>query len=566
MARRKAPNGVVAAAEAERQFVVPEGKRPMEVVLEEFWRWLATGACKIRSKRGGALIALRPNKSQRRIFKVMYEQARAGEPVRVLILKPRQHGASTFIQAFIYFFVKFVPHVHALTVAHADDSTREIFGILRGIYEHDPGRLDEVKAANRKELVYGHGSRAALATAGGRYIASGMTLQALNESELSKWEGDVEDQCASIENALTDDPLSFHAIDSTSNRADTSGVFEERWRRATAGKLGGFRAVFVSWLDVEEYSRPVPAGGLGELLDYEREYMERHGATAEQISWYRFKLGSRSRQLMMQEFPTTPEEAFQVAKGRIYPMLRDERHNVRIEDLRGWRLYRGIDWGGSHPFVCLWVAARDGVGTGLTVDKFACPELWRSMAGWCWDSGGRRPEEKYKDCNDALRYVIGHYCLTGRVHVFRELVVEDSGQKGLSEADLANEVLSLSAGEQYRGTVADRSRPNSIVLFNKMGVSTVAKAVPRTTAIGEIEDEIAMVHTLLVGSVDLAQRVPPPPSFWDTLRKARSWGSRVGVKIGTLAQDVVDVRSQNGVGCSGHPFLGRARRGMRRTN
>ena len=68
-----------------------------------FARWLATERCVIRDIHAD-LVPLVPNRAQRVLFAAMMEQASQGLPVRIVILKARKPGVSTFIQA-LYFFM-----------------------------------------------------------------------------------------------------------------------------------------------------------------------------------------------------------------------------------------------------------------------------------------------------------------------------------------------------------------------------------------------------------------------------------------------------------------------------
>ena len=48
--------------------------------------------------KSGDLIDFKLNKAQRKIYSAIQEQARAGKPIRIIVLKARQLGITTFCQ------------------------------------------------------------------------------------------------------------------------------------------------------------------------------------------------------------------------------------------------------------------------------------------------------------------------------------------------------------------------------------------------------------------------------------------------------------------------------------
>ena len=74
---------------------------------------------------------------------------------------------------------------------------------------------------------------------------------------------------------------------------------------------GDFRRQFLCWRDHPEYRNPVPFAG--KLLDVERDYIAKNALSQEESSWWvreRRGLAAHKRHLMVQENPSTAEEAF----------------------------------------------------------------------------------------------------------------------------------------------------------------------------------------------------------------------------------------------------------------
>lgn len=532
---------------------------PMAQLLVKFHAWVLSGACKIRDRKG-RIVPLVPNVAQMDTHKAMLAQALQGKPIRLIRLKARKVGVSTWVQALYYYLTRDLPNMTAVTVAHSRDSNAEIFEITKRIHHFDPDAIDEERS-NRRELAYDlpHGSVFRTESASGTYIGSGSTIFFLHMSELAKWEADViADQLLSLKNAVPTEANTIVVIESTANRKDPTREFETHWKKAEAGE-SDYLPIFTPWFAEPEYRRK--SEPLTDLSDYERNLMTRFSLDFDQIAWRREMVRNNcngSELLFKQEFPATPDEAFQVATGLIFPMLSRATHERRIDPIelrRDFDLYRGIDWGGAHPFVCLWVAHRPGP-SAFSIDVMECMQSWEQLVGWSRGANGR-PHPLNDDACDALRYVITTFKLNGHVHVYRELFVPNSAQLGMSEVDLALRINKLSETEIYVSGVADRSRPNSIVLFNQHGVPCVAAERPRTTVQGEIEDGLAVMQALMMGTADLK---PFERSETYAERAVREYGERefdYGLTEELAMLERQGRRESDGMTGSGlHPMLG----------
>lgn len=480
---------------------------PMYQRLEGFFEWLAMGHCKIKD-RMGRLIPLDPNPMQQRLFEVMLKQAYANKPVRVIILKGRKGGASTFIQALYYYLAKSAPHISSRVIAHTDDSTRDIYEISHRIMLNDDSQPKPKGPANPME--WEHDSSLTTRTAGGQYVSSGSNIQNLHLSELPKWPGtkqSIKDQLSSVLQSVPEVPNSIVIIESTANMADATGEYRERWDNAVAG-LSPYVSFFSPWYEEPSYriEQPELPESLGEYLAWLREEFDLDDG---QLAWYHNKLhgdfnGDHLR--MKQEYPTTPEEAFQSPEGRIFPIADEKRHKRVIEITAEHEVFRALDWGGVDPFVCLWVAHTPGP-PGFTVDIAACPNTWREIQAYHWGDNAK-PVDKDNHTCDALRYAVMHFALTGHVHVFREIYEPHSASRGLTILDLA-ERIKLESREPIVGTVADRSQPGNITLMNNRGVYADPYAHPGKPSVnGMIIDGIDRINGLMNAIVPLEPDKP----------------------------------------------------------
>lgn len=490
----------------------------MVSLLRGYWDWVARRQfmIKVDTPEGPIVQPLVPNELQRTMYEEWMAQAKAGLPIRQLDYKSRKMGCSTFSLGLAYYMVKTREHMHAVVVAHTDQSTRDLFEIVARAYVYDPDHKARPAWPDGSTLdcMAERDSKLTIRTFGGQYPLSSATLQFLLISELAKVQGDkeyVQGQLMSLLNAVKHAPLTFVGIESTANRADDSGEFEARAREAEKG-TGPFAFVFGAWHEEPGYAvAGPPLEPLADELERkaEDELIERRPYLSdEQLRWRRVQIRNlRGLRNFQQEYPDNPEEGFQVASGRVFPSLRRERHgwSQRVEALlsAGYELYRGVDWGGADPFVCVCVAHRPGGNGRFTVDTEACPELWRELTHLLYDGRGK-PRDRDNHGVDALRYAVTYYNMTGHVHALAEIyepnfAIDDQGIDWC-----ADRVLTLSGDWPIAGTVGDRSRLDSLASFRAAGIPIVGYEIKGVTGRGsEIMYGVDRLNELMMATGEL---------------------------------------------------------------
>ena len=222
----------------------------------------------IRTKNA-EIVPLRLNAPQNKLYRALAAQARAGKPLRAIVLKARQMGFSTLTEALIFKRTATRRAVRSGIVAHRDDSSNNLFNMSKRFYDNLPPALQpQCRASNARELVFdtpggagraggaGLGSSIKVMTAGGPGIGRSETFQNLHLSEYAFWPGDKEATLAGLLNAVPDAPDTMVVIESTANGFD---AFKRRWDDAVAGK-SGFVPVFCAWWELEEYRRAPEPG------------------------------------------------------------------------------------------------------------------------------------------------------------------------------------------------------------------------------------------------------------------------------------------------------------------
>ena len=289
--------------------------------LDFYSRW----ALRIRTKEG-AIEPFNLNAVQRRFHKEVEDQRNRTGRVRKIILKGRQQGLSTYVSGRLYWRLSQSTAKKGLVVAHKADSTRTLFDMYQRYHGACPPMLKpSTKFSSRKELVFDKlDTGIVVATAGGDGIARSETLTHAHLSELAFWPS-----------ATAED--NFNALDQTiPNAADTEvfiestacgfNLFKTLWDAAVRGE-SDYEPFFAAWFETPEYREPV-AEAFERTME-EQDLVDRYKLDDGQLLWRRKKIAKTGRQLFMQEYPCTPEEAF-IASGR--PVFNPEQVTVLLKD------------------------------------------------------------------------------------------------------------------------------------------------------------------------------------------------------------------------------------------
>lgn len=273
----------------------------------------AESCLKIKTK-SGALIPFAFNKAQRYAHEMLEKQKRETGKVRALILKARQQGFSTYVGGRFYHRSSLNHGVSVFILTHEQAATDNLFAMTVRYHEHTPLK-PHTGAANAKELLFDRlDSGYSVATAGQKAVGRSKTVQLFHGSEVAFWPN-AADHFAGVGQAIPDLPGTEIILESTAN--GVTGEFYERWQQAQDG-IGDYIPIFSPWFWEPAYRRTVPDGFYlrsdkmaGEDLS-EQEYAELHGLDLGQMAWRRAKIAElKDPMLFMQEYPATPEEAFQ---------------------------------------------------------------------------------------------------------------------------------------------------------------------------------------------------------------------------------------------------------------
>ena len=126
-------------------------KQVRKKLLNNF-NFYSKSALKIRTKEG-KINPLALNPAQQILDKAVNDQMASEGKVRVIILKARQQGLSTYTGGYLYFSVSQRPACKAMVITHHADSTRALFDMTKRFHEHCPDILKpHTKYSSRREI------------------------------------------------------------------------------------------------------------------------------------------------------------------------------------------------------------------------------------------------------------------------------------------------------------------------------------------------------------------------------------------------------------------------------
>ena len=280
--------------------------------LRDDFEYYAERCLKIRPK-SGSIVDFKLNSAQKFIHSKIEEQRSKDGYVRAIILKGRQQGCSTYTEARFYWIVSQSWGKQAFILTHQQAATDNLFGMVQRYHDYCPEIVKpSTSSASSKELCFDVlDSGYKVGTAGSKGVGRSSTIQLFHGSEVAFWPHAPE-HASGIMNAIPHGMGTEIILESTAN--GIGNYFHDQWQAAARGE-SDFIPIFVPWHWQEEYS--VKSKNEIVLTDYEKEIQEKYELSEGQLNWRRRKIvefeGVGGETLFKQEYPFTPEEAFQVS-------------------------------------------------------------------------------------------------------------------------------------------------------------------------------------------------------------------------------------------------------------
>ena len=295
-------------------------------LVENGFMWIKTKDAK--------LVRFIPNSSQIKVLKRLREAMATGKPVKMWLLKYRQGGMSTLIEAIIVALVITKPNVSALIIADLKDHTDNLYQMfklyceqLQDLYPH---LIPDIKKSNDKNFEFEKTrSKIILGTAENPKCAKSGTFQYVHLSEVAFFRA-YDELMGDLMQTVPDIGQSIVIGETTANGKN---FFYKEWVKAVKGN-SSWIAMFLPWFEMEEYCLPVENGEMfpmeeielgdmtkAEFIKEEKELAAKYKLPEGQINWRRYAIVDKCQgklSTFYREYPSRWEEAFSMSGGSFF--------------------------------------------------------------------------------------------------------------------------------------------------------------------------------------------------------------------------------------------------------
>lgn len=307
------------------QIITTEDRKreSIKIIISDFYLFCEKNLY-ITDKKG-QLIKLKLNEAQKKLVEAVLKDLQHHRPVRYIVLKARQLGLSTIIEALCYWWAATHPYVQAAIAAHDADAANNLYKMFQKYYENTDNIFrPKSKYYTQHDLTFdteqGTGLKSSIKTFVAKKGGTGRsaTNRFLHCSEVAFWEGGTE-IVAGLMQTVPLLPETFIFLESTAN--GVGGYFYDEWQLAKKGE-SPFKPFFFAWHSHDEYELNVPprmnfTADERELITLFKDLIYPERTWKRKLMWRREKIKEfrSDPEKFMQEYPSNDWEAF-VASGR----------------------------------------------------------------------------------------------------------------------------------------------------------------------------------------------------------------------------------------------------------
>jgi hypothetical protein len=276
------------------------------------------------------------------LIRTVEREMALGKPVRIIILKARQMGLSTAVEAILFTMAFVLDRMRSMIIAHDIPSSQGLLGMTEFYWDTYPYHdlfTPKYRSQKHLEWIETHSS-IKVQTAANTKAGRSSTLQGIHASEVAFYDK-AHELMAGLLQAMPNLPETMLFLESTAN--GVGNYFHQTWLMAEAGQ-NDFIPLFFPWYKHPEYVMPVfrPLG----VLDEEERVLTRFfgmlgmedGEIEQRLTWRRYVIRNDLRNdllLFHQEYPTTPEEAFLSTGKNVFPASHLKHCYRPMEGLKG---------------------------------------------------------------------------------------------------------------------------------------------------------------------------------------------------------------------------------------
>ncbi len=326
------------------------------------------------------------NYAQHRIVQEVNDSLNNRTPSRFIVLKARQVGVSTVIEALMFSLAMMLNRMSGLVISHEASSAAWLLKMTNHYW--DTWRFKPLYSIRHNSVSHmswdDTGSSIRIATAKNASAGRSTTVQFLHGSEVAFWD-DPLSLMVGLAQSIPDTHPSIIAFESTAN--GVGGYFYDQWNAAVDGETD-FTPLFFPWHQHPEYTAAYlhQSSTLGALNDEER-ILRAIGIDDDRLVWRRWMIRNKLNNdvtRFKQEYPTVPEEAFVVTGRNIFP---DGDLGACYDPMNGLQGFLVEEGGGRVRF-------QESIDGPITIFRYPGEDMDR---------------HKYMVSGDATRSVTGDY-------------------------------------------------------------------------------------------------------------------------------------------------------------
>lgn len=302
----------------------------------------ASGVLKCtRTGEGYGLAPLEFNSQQQKLHALIEQQKRETGRVRVVILKSRRLGISTYVAGRFTHNLAFAKHRSANITTHKSDASQTVFKIYKRYLDNLPPFIKPPLKSNNTSKVEFEGTdcHIEIATANSAETGRGSTYHLMHLSEVAFWENG-EEIVAGLLQTVSEAPGTEIIFESTAK--GIGNTFHNMW--CGADKIGpdgeitrgtnGYLGIFLNWLEDDKcYSEPPEDF---EPTTEEKELIRIWGMNNGQLWWRRKQIAITGEAKFLEEYPLTAAEAFRVSNNDSFitseAVLKARKSNLPINN------------------------------------------------------------------------------------------------------------------------------------------------------------------------------------------------------------------------------------------
>jgi hypothetical protein len=289
-----------------------------KVIFQDFEMWAKNFAV-FKGITGTIEFGLLPNKLQLQVIDHYRKCQIRGLPCLIMILKPRQKGASTIAEAVCYHHMRRYPNLNGSLMGDVQSTSDKVFEMFRRYAQEDkfpysdgkPNILPGCDLAD--EITLGSGSKWWKETAGSTNAGRSGTVQVWHGDEVAYYPSSPskDPTTAVLGSFYKEAPFSLGFATSTANGA--SGWFHDTWQ----GENDWFK-IFAAWFEFPEAATPFKSESdkqhfIRTMKEDEVLEQKLYRVTYEQLHWRRKKIATDYKGdigKFRQEYPSSADGAF----------------------------------------------------------------------------------------------------------------------------------------------------------------------------------------------------------------------------------------------------------------